>query len=318
MNTNQLWQAVLGELEILISKANFTTWFKQTFISEATNSDVVIGVPNAFTKTWLEKKYNDQIIAALKNITGEENFKITYRVATPTSAPTQTKTTKNTTATEQIITDTAGPSETNKLGLNTKYTFDSFIVGAGNELAHAAAKAIVNKPGEVYNPLFIYGGVGLGKTHIIQAIGNETLALKPKLKAMYINSEKFTNDFVSAIKQGTVEKFKKIYRTVDVLLIDDIQFIAGKEQTQEEFFHTFNELHQNNKQIVISSDRPPKSIASIENRLVSRFEWGMTADIAAPDLETRIAILQRKCQDRGLTLEDDIIKSIAENISVKT
>jgi len=182
-------------------------------------------------------------------------------------------------------------------------------------LAHAAAKAVVAKPGEVYNPLFIYGGVGLGKTHVLQAIGHALLEQNGRAKILYVNSEKFTNDFVTAIKNGNTENFKKIYRTVDVLLIDDIQFIAGKEQTQEEFFHTFNTLHQNNKQIVISSDRPPKAIPSIENRLISRFEWGMMADISAPDLETRIAILQAKCQEKNIEIKNDIISSIAETVS---
>jgi len=203
---------------------------------------------------------------------------------------------------------------TNRFGLNLNYTFNSFVVGPGNELAQAAAKAAAEKPGEIYNPLFIYGGVGLGKTHLVQAVGNYILEKQAKKKVLYINSEKFTNDFIFAIKSGTTDKFKETYRNVDVLLIDDIQFIAGKEQTQEEFFHTFNALHQNNKQIIISSDRPPKAIAAIENRLVSRFEWGMIADISAPDLETRVAILEIKCQERHYNLDSEIIHFIAETI----
>ncbi len=320
MDTNQLWHAVLGELEILISKVNFTTWFKNTFIIEHGPRETVIGVPNAFTKAWLEKKYNDQIATAIGNITGEKNLTISYRVSAkqegekPSPSSGQ-KTAKHTPSAEAPFPLDRSDSENGKLGLNQKYTFDTFIVGSGNELAHAAAKAVVTRPGEIYNPLFIYGGVGLGKTHLIQAVGNHFASTNPKLKVLYVNSERFTNDFVSAIKQGTTEKFKKTYRSVDVLLIDDIQFIAGKEQTQEEFFHTFNALHQTNKQIVLSSDRPPKSIPSIENRLVSRFEWGMIADISAPDLETRIAILESKCQERGLLLDPDIIRSIAETVS---
>lgn len=317
MDTNQLWQAVLGELEIIISKANFTTWFKNTFILELHNQAVVIGVPNAFTKTWLEKKYNDQIATALTNLTGEKPVSISYKVAT---VKPETQKASHRPAEPAITVNGGGTHQkqetgSNHFGLNSKYTFERFIVGAGNELAHAAARAVTGRPGEVYNPLFIYGGVGLGKTHLIQAVGNFVLAKNPRLKILYVNSEKFTNDFVNAVKMGDTEKFKKQYRTVDVLLVDDIQFIAGKEQTQEEFFHTFNTLHQNNKQIILSSDRPPKAIASIENRLISRFEWGMMVDISAPDLETRIAILQARCQDRGITLEGDIIRSIAETVS---
>ena len=314
MDTNQLWQAVLGELEILISKANFTTWFKNTFIVSRDDHELVIGVPNAFTKAWLEKKYLEQIATALTNITGSSSARIMFRVATKTDTESTRERPRANTQERAGLMGNDEPESSNKLGLNPKYRFETFIVGSGNELAHAASRAVVEKPGLVYNPLFIYGGVGLGKTHIIQAIGNQMAADNPKLKVLYVNSEKFTNDFVGAIKQGNTEKFKKTYRSVDVLLIDDIQFIAGKEQTQEEFFHTFNTLHQNNKQIVISSDRPPKAIAAIENRLVSRFEWGMIADISAPNLETRIAILEAKCQEKGISLDSDIIRSIAETV----
>lgn len=316
MDTNQLWQAVLGELEVIISKANFTTWFKNTFILDHNDQVVIVGVPNAFTKAWLEKKYNDQIATALMNLLGGSKLSITYKVATTKPESTARPQARSFETSPQTKTISA-PDENNTsyFGLNPKYVFDRFIVGSGNELAHAAARAVTSKPGGIYNPLFIYGGVGLGKTHLIQAVGNALLAQNPRLKILYVNSEKFTNDFVGAIKGGDTEKFKKTYRTVDVLLIDDIQFIAGKEQTQEEFFHTFNTLHQSNKQIIISSDRPPKAIQSIENRLVSRFEWGMTADIGAPDLETRIAILEAKCADRNISLAPDIIRSIAETVS---
>ena len=314
MDTNQLWQAVLGEVELSISKASFTTWFKNTFILNFTEHETIVGVPTSFTKTWLEKKYNDKIIAALSHITGTKEVTIAYRVAVKAEEKSADRTAPVAPRESFVGVNNDGGTG-NKLGLNIKYTFDSFIVGSGNELAHAAAKAVVDKPGEVYNPLFIYGGVGLGKTHLIQAIGNQIIKTSPKTKVLYVNSEKFTNDFVGAIKEGNTEKFKKTYRSVDVLLIDDIQFIAGKEQTQEEFFHTFNTLHQNNKQIVISSDRPPKAISSIENRLTSRFEWGMIADISAPNLETRIAILETKCHERGVSLDSEIIRSIAETIS---
>ncbi len=316
MENEQLWQAVLGELELLISKANFTTWFKSTFIISAEGETVVIAAPNAFTKTWLEKKYHDQIIQALRSITNDRIKKIGFIVES-----------KKPGLTKQLV-DAVAPRtgqaaggqtsreamELNKFGLNKKYVFETFIVGKGNELAHAAGRAVTQKTGETYNPLFIYGGVGLGKTHLVQAIGNEILKNNPRANILYINSEKFTNDYVQAIKTGQTESFKKYYRNVDVLLIDDVHFMSGKEQTQEEFFHTFNALHQNNKQIVLSSDRPPKAIPDIEQRLISRFEWGMTVDIAAPDLETRIAILESKCQERNKQLNSEIIEFLAKNV----
>ncbi|HLD27645.1 MAG TPA: chromosomal replication initiator protein DnaA [Patescibacteria group bacterium] len=312
MNNEQLWQTVLGELELLISKANFITWFKNTFVVSSHEETIIVATPNSFTKSWLEKKYADQILQALKNITSGEVKKINFVVQA--TKPQMAK--QPIDAITPRVENAAGSSatETNRFGLNKKYGFDNFIVGKGNELASAAAKAITERPGEAYNPLFIYGGVGLGKTHLVQAIGNELLKNNPKLKVLYINSEKFTNDYVQAIKTGQTESFKKSYRNVDVLLIDDVHFMSGKEQTQEEFFHTFNALHQNNKQIVLSSDRPPKAIPDIEQRLVSRFEWGMTADIGAPDYETRIAILQAKCQEKDYPLTAEVIEYLAENI----
>ena len=206
------------------------------------------------------------------------------------------------------------PSENKKTGLNSKYVFGHFIVGKFNELAHAAAVAISQKPGTAYNPLFIYGGVGLGKTHLLHAIGNEVLKNQPDAKVLYLPCERFTTEFVQSVQGGSLESFKNTYRTVDVLLIDDIQFLAGRERTQEEFFHTFNVLHQSNKQIVLCSDHPPKALPGIEERLISRFEWGMIADVAAPDLETRIAILEAKCLEKNQTIPKDIIAYIANVI----
>ncbi|MBU1037132.1 chromosomal replication initiator protein DnaA [Patescibacteria group bacterium] len=314
MTNEQLWQVTLGELELLISKANFTTWFKNTFISSLENSKVIIGTPNAFTKAWLEKKYSDQILQALKNITSGTIEHIEYIVETSKTISRlkiDAITPRSAVLDEEKIIEKV---KLNEFGLNKKYAFDTFVVGKGNELANAAAKAVAEKPGFSYNPLFIYGGVGLGKTHLVQAIGNYLLEKKLKNKILFVTSEKFTNDYIQAIKSGQTEKFKNTYRQVDVLLIDDIHFISGKEQTQEEFFHTFNALHQNNKQIVLSSDRPPKAIPDIEQRLVSRFEWGMIADISSPDLETRIAILEAKSHEKNITLKPEIIEYLAKNI----
>ncbi|OGY89994.1 MAG: hypothetical protein A2927_01370 [Candidatus Komeilibacteria bacterium RIFCSPLOWO2_01_FULL_45_10] len=314
MNNEQLWQAVLGELELLISKANFTTWFKNTFIASLDGENLVIAAPNAFTKAWLEKKYAEQIAQAIKNITNDSIKKIGFIVETTKQAALKQSVDAVTARVSATPLNASEPVEANKFGLNKKYLFNNFIVGKGNELAHAAGRAITEKLGEAYNPFFIYGGVGLGKTHLVQAIGNEVLKTNPRLKVLYINSEKFTNDYVQAIKTGQTESFKRLYRNVDVLLVDDVHFMSGKEQTQEEFFHTFNALHQNNKQIVLSSDRPPKAIPDIEQRLVSRFEWGMTADITAPDLETRIAILEAKCQEKNAALDRGIIEYLAKTI----
>ncbi|MBT3690145.1 chromosomal replication initiator protein DnaA [bacterium] len=315
MTNDQLWQAVLGELELLISKANFTTWFKNTFISSSEDNKVIVGTPNAFTKAWLEKKYKEQILQALKNITSKDVKLLEFVVETSKPQVIKPKLDGITPRVEVDSNNTSSEKRTsNKFGFNEKYNFESFVIGKGNELASAAAKAVAEKPGISYNPLFIYGGVGLGKTHLAQAIGNHLLLNNPKLKILFISSEKFTNDFIQSIKTNTVDQFKNIYRKVDVLIIDDIQFISGKEQTQEEFFHTFNALHQDNKQIVLSSDRPPKAIPDIEQRLISRFEWGMTADISAPDLETRIAILEAKANEKEHEIEKEVIQYLAENV----
>jgi chromosomal replication initiator protein len=314
MNNEQLWQAVLGELELLISKVNFTTWFKNTFISDTSDDSAIIATPNAFTKTWLEKKYSDQISQALKNITNNSIRKVTFLVETKKPANAPTKQAVDAISSRSENPASSASTDLNKFGLNKKYVFENFIVGKNNELAHAASRAVSEKMGEAYNPLFLYGGVGLGKTHLVQAIGNALLQKNPKLKILYINSETFTNDYVQAIKTGRIDAFKAHYRGIDVLLIDDIHFIAGKEQTQEEFFHTFNALHQNNKQIVLTSDRPPKAIPDIEQRLISRFEWGMTADIGAPDMETRMAILQAKCQEKEYPFTPEIIEYLAKTI----
>ncbi|PIY96894.1 MAG: chromosomal replication initiator protein DnaA [Candidatus Kerfeldbacteria bacterium CG_4_10_14_0_8_um_filter_42_10] len=317
MNKEQLWQAVLGELELSLSKANFTTWFKNTFILELEETKVIIAVPNTFTKTWFENKYHKAISQAFQNLTDNRLKEIVYQV----------ESIKNI----QILSADANEGEKPKKpmdaatkkedasatvnGLNPRYTFENFVVGKGNDLAKAACEAVAEKPGIVYNPLFIYGGVGLGKTHLLQGIGHKTLEIFKNKKVVYVTCERFTNEFIQAVSKGTTEKFKDFYRSADLLLIDDIQFLATKERTQEEFFHTFNALHQLNKQIVISSDRPPKAIPALEQRLVSRFEWGMIADISSPDLETRIAILESKCREKGFDILDrDLLAYIASSV----
>ncbi|MDQ5970487.1 MAG: chromosomal replication initiator protein [Patescibacteria group bacterium] len=315
-NYEKIWQSVLGQLELLISRANFTTWFKNTFLAEFDDQQIIIAVPNSFTKVWLEKKYHDHITKALEDTLSKSSLQVIYRVEHKDNSANISKKVEIEDKPVEEVVHNLPPQikNNNKYGLNQNYTFNSFIVGPGNELAQAAAQAAAQKPGEMYNPLFIYGGVGLGKTHLAQAVGNYILSKDPQKKVLYINSEKFTNDFIFAIKRGQTDEFKNIYRNVDVLLIDDIQFIAGKEQTQEEFFHTFNALHQNNKQIVLSSDRPPKALGGVENRLISRFEWGMIADISFPDLETRVAILEIKCQQKNYVLEKPLLHLVAESI----
>ncbi len=309
MTNQQLWQAILGNLELTLSKANFTTWFKNTSILEKTDSGLLVGVPNAFTKEWLQNKYNGDILKAAKTL-DPQTKEIKYQIASnPFAAPNA----QETSTIREAPRATAKKSDGNQT-LNPKYTFDAFIVGSHNQLAHAASVAVSKKPGSVYNPLFIYGGVGLGKTHLMQAVGAEMLKKNPEAKVVYTTSEKFMNDFVSALSQGRMEQFKTSYRTVDILLIDDIQFLAGKEGIQEEFFHTFNALHQNNKQVVMTSDRLPKEIPAIEERLVSRFEWGMVADIQAPDMETRLAILNTKVKEKNYNVEPEILNYIAQNV----
>ncbi len=310
MTHEQLWQAVLGELELTISKANFTTWFRNTYISSQEENSVIVAVPNTFTKAWLENKYHTIILKALQHIAGHEISTIRYRVEAGRSAA---KPVAASTVQRQEET-TAAPAAENPYGLNPRYTFETFVVGKANELAKAASLAVAERPGHVYNPLFLYGGVGLGKTHLMQAIGHKVLASSAAKRVVYATCEKFTNNFIQAVQKGAGEKFKQLYRSVDVLLIDDIQFLAGKEGTQEEFFHTFNALHQNNKQIVITSDRPPKALPALEHRLISRFEWGMIADVAQPDLETRIAILRHKAGEKQRTFDEGVLQYIATQI----
>jgi len=319
MNKEQLWTAVLGELEVSLSRANFTTWFKNTSIVSIDNDRVVVGVPNVFTKEWLEKKYNTDILSSLRH-----NLPITrtveYRVGSIKILEKELSDKENIKKVEEELKEEEAQEEVKVASgdLNPKYTFENFIVGNSNKLPFAACQSVASQLGSKYNPLFIYGGVGLGKTHLMQAVGHAIQAKDKKKKIVYITSEKFTNDFISSITDKRTNAFKDKYRKADVLMVDDMQFLAGKEQTQEEFFHTFNALHQANKQIVLASDRPPKAIPTLEERLRSRFEWGLIVDIQPPDLETRIAIVQRKAQLRGypvpLEVCDFIARSIQHNI----
>src|SRR5690625_2815945 len=305
-NIEELWAATLSNIEQKISKPSFDTWLKNTKARVISEDWIVIDVPNEFARDWLEGHYTTLISNILYELTGAElNVKfVTPNMEVPELIQ-QEKAEES-----EIITD-----ETNfSTMLNPKYTFETFVIGAGNRFAHAASLAVAEAPAKAYNPLFIYGGVGLGKTHLMHAIGHYVQETNPDANVLYLTSEKFTNEFIHAIMENKATDFRSIYRNVDVLLIDDIQFLARKEQTQEEFFHTFNALHEDNKQIIISSDRPPKEIPTLEDRLRSRFEWGLITDITPPDLETRIAILSKKAKADGLDIPNEVMLYIANQI----
>lgn len=297
----KIWQAVLGELEVTLSKANYTTWFKNTSLKSIDGEVAVVAVPNAFTREWLRRKYLQEILAAtIKHVPSCKRIEFAIgKVAAPSPTPTETQT---------PVSD-----ETPSTGPLPKSSFENFVVGNSNRLAYAAATAVTKDPGNTYNPLFLYGGAGLGKTHLMQAVGRE-VQLTSDRKVLYVTTEQFANDLISAISQNRTAAFKNRYRKVDVLLIDDIQFLAGKDTMQEEFFHTFNALHEKGKQIILTSDRPPKAIPTLEERLRSRFEWGMIADLGPPELETRTAILRTKAKERGYQLPDDVIEYIAKSV----
>lgn len=308
-----LWQAVLGEIELSVSRAAYAAWFKKTELSEVSDSGaVVIGVPNIFAKQQLESRF-DQKIRTILEKNGTPVTDITYTISASNKVEKNSATLRQTFVAEKQPRNKTPSLPRSQSQLNPKYSLESFVVGSSNDLAYTVAQAIIEKPGERYNPMFIYGGVGLGKTHLIQAIGNEIIARDPKKKVLYINTETFVSEFIHYLrtKKGN---FSDRYRSVDVLIVDDIQFMAGKETTEEEFFHTFNILHQANKQIIISSDKPPKKIPTITDRLRSRLEWGMAIDIQMPDFETRCVILQAKAAQAGFTLEKDTIEYLASNI----
>ncbi|MBI3624287.1 chromosomal replication initiator protein DnaA [Candidatus Saccharibacteria bacterium] len=317
---DSLWQAVLGEIEVSVSRASYITWFKNTRLLRHKDNVLVIGVPNVFIKQQLERKYN-QLIADTLAKNGLQPERIEFKIHSSITFPKKTDSDGAPAILEaELVSKTASRpapttlTHTYRQGLNERYTFDNFIVGSGNELAYAACQAIAQNPGSRYNPLFIYGGVGIGKTHLIQAVGNALMAGNPKAHVVYVSTEQFVQEFLDAIRYKKNTDFAGYYRSADVLIVDDIQFIAGKEKTQEEFFHTFNALHQANKQIIISSDKPPREIPTLEERLRSRFAWGMSIDMQNPDFETRCAIVQTKALSHSVDLPPEVVEYLANLI----
>jgi len=341
MNTQELWKSVLGQIELSISKANFVTWFQNTSILSIKDGTAVISVPNGFAKEWLENKYNHTIIQSIRNFENDiRSIKCVISGPQPTiksidavqpgkisdiriplKSQDENHPQQNQARYEQHKANFVQslPKQATVLfhesNLNPRYTFKDYVVAENNELANAACVAVSNNLGQLYNPLFIYGGVGLGKTHLLQALGNEVKRKHPEKTIKYITSERFTSELVDSIKNQKIDTFKEYYQQIDLLIIDDVQFLSGREKTQHEFFHIFNALYQINKQIVISSDRPPKAIPTLEDRLRSRFEGGMITDISQPNEETRLAILRKKVNEKGITIEDDALRFIAENIT---
>ena len=306
-NLKDLWNQVLSQVEQKISKPSFETWLKSTKLLTYKGKTITIAAPNSFARDWLETHYTQLVAMILVELTGEEisiKFVVQKDDDDDINLPPPIKLPKI----EENYDIASGM-------LNPKYTFDTFVIGSGNRFAHAASLAVAEAPAKAYNPFFIYGGVGLGKTHLMHAIGHYVLEHNPKAKVVYLSSEKFTNEFINSIRDNKAIEFRNKYRNVDVLLIDDIQFLAGKESTQEEFFHTFNTLHEESKQIIISSDRPPKEIPTLEDRLRSRYEWGLITEIAPPDLETRIAILRKKAKAEQLEdIPNEVMLYIANQI----
>ncbi|MFC2064294.1 chromosomal replication initiator protein DnaA [Chloroflexota bacterium] len=308
MDGQKAWQSALGQLQMEMPKASFDTWVRDTHILSYDGNEFTIGVRNAYARDWLESRLSNtaqQLLIGILNQDVEVKFVVSYDKEISQQEEVNSSTT--------MIPDYSAvtPRRCN-FNLNPRYTFDNFIVGANNRLAVAASQAVAENPASAYNPLFLYGGVGLGKTHLLHAIGNA--CEKDGLEVLYVTSEEFTNDMINAIRSHTTQAFREKYRSSDVLLIDDIQFIAGKESTQEEFFHTFNTLHGQNKQIIISSDRPPKSLVTLEDRLRSRFEWGLIADIQLPDFETRLAILRHKAEKTGRQVPAEILETISQRV----
>ncbi len=311
MQPEQAWQAALGQLQLEMSKSTFDTWMRDTALLTYEDGTYIIGVPTAYTKDWLENRLLGAVKRTLTQITGR-TVEVRFAVWPKDKKP---EALGETGAPEPPVsghTEPLGAINSMSATLNPKYTFDNFVIGPSNRLAHAACLAASENPAKAYNPVFLYGGVGLGKTHLLQAVGNACGSRG--LQVLYVSSEEFTNDLINAIHRRTTETFREKYRSIDVLLIDDIQFIAGKESTQDEFFHTFNTLHGQDKQLVITSDRPPKAMVTLEERLRSRFEWGLTVDIQPPDLETRQAILRSKADRGGRYVEPEVVELIARRV----
>lgn len=302
------WDAILERVSTLVNAQSFQTWFKPTRLLSYEGAHLVVEGPNPFFVDWLAEHHLEKIRFAARETLGEDvTIEFVSSATPPRVSPPETSAARS-----MIV--TAPTVLPNNVQLNSRYVFDEFVVGNSNRLAHAAALAVADRPARVYNPLFIYGGAGLGKTHLVQAIGHAVIEKHKGVRISYVSAEGFMNDLIQAIRSGITHEFKDRYRNIDILLIDDIQFLAGKESTQEEFFFTFNALHNANKQIVVTSDRPPKEIPTLEERLRSRFEWGLITDIQAPDIETRIAILRKKVEKEQMQIPDDVLQLIAESI----
>ena len=308
---NELWQKTLNIIKGELTEVSFNTWIKCVVPYTISNNSIRLGVPNNFTKEILESRYKSLIENSI-NIISSKNYNVVFFIISEEAAEIENSGSKK--ESEKPSNNKGLNSNDISASLNPKYTFDSFVIGNSNRFAHAASLAVAESPAKAYNPLFIYGGVGLGKTHLMHAIGHFILKNNPNSKVEYVSSEKFTNELINSIKDDKNAEFRNKYRNVDVLMIDDIQFIAGKERTQEEFFHTFNALHESNKQIILSSDRPPKEIPTLEDRVRSRFEWGLIADIQPPDFETRIAILKKKADVENLNIPNEVMVYIANKI----
>ena len=305
--TDKIWQDCKNQLKTALGETSFDTWIAPLCAAKTNSSVLALEAPDPFFKGWVEQNYLPQIKQALQDL-GQKDVEITFSV---NPGLLQKKTNK----VFRTIRKTFREEPQDSLRLNPRFTFNNFIVGSSNRMVHAASLAVATAPGKAYNPLFIYGGVGLGKTHAMQAIAHYSLSKNASTKVKYISSEKFMNELISSIRTRSTEKFRQRYRHIDILLIDDIQFLAGKEAVQEEFFHTFNDLYDFHKQIVISGDRPPKEIPKLEERLVSRFNWGLVVDMQPPDFETRAAILQKKLEKDPVKIEDDVIHFVAQNIT---
>jgi len=316
MNAEQAWQTVLGQLQMEMPRASFDTWVRDTKPISYQDGTLTIGVRNAYARDWLESRLTStvsRLLVGVMNSSVAVNFMVNGgEVEVVTNEPHPLAGRSDSFDRSTVEAGEAYDQPARNSSLNPRYLFEAYVVGSGNRLAHAACLAVAEKPARAYNPLFLYGGVGLGKTHLLHAIGNA--CQERGLNVLYVSSEEFTNDLITAIRTHTTQAFREKYRSTDVLLVDDIQFIAGKESTQEEFFHTFNTLHGQDKQIIVSSDRPPKALVTLEERLRSRFEWGLTADIQPPDLETRLAILRSKAERTGRQISDEILESIARRV----